>query len=160
MMRLGLPHTTALAIPAVNGFVVDLGMFFLVFGAFVIVAAGNAVNLTDGLDGLAIVPVMIAAGTFGIIAYLAGNAIFSTYLGINFVPGAGELAVVAGAVIGAGLGFLWFNAPPAQIFMGDTGFACARRPARHDRRRGQARDRARHRRRPLRGRDACPSSCR
>ncbi len=86
-----------------------------------IVGAGNAVNLTDGLDGLAIVPVMIAAGTFGIIAYLAGNAIFSTYLGINFVPGAGELAVVAGAVIGAGLGFLWFNAPPAQIFMGDTG---------------------------------------
>ena len=121
MMRLGLPHTTALAIPAVNGFIVDLGIFFLVFGAFVIVAAGNAVNLTDGLDGLAIVPVMIAAGTFGIIAYLAGNAIFSTYLGINFVPGAGELAVVTGAVIGSGLGFLWFNAPPAQIFMGDTG---------------------------------------
>jgi phospho-N-acetylmuramoyl-pentapeptide-transferase len=87
----------------------------------VIVSAGNAVNLTDGLDGLAIVPVMIAAATFGIIAYLAGNAIFSTYLGINFVPGSGELAVVCGALIGAGLGFLWFNAPPAQIFMGDTG---------------------------------------
>jgi phospho-N-acetylmuramoyl-pentapeptide-transferase len=121
MMRLGTPHTTALALPAFNGFVVDLGLFFLVFGPLVIVAAGNAVNLTDGLDGLAIVPVMIASGTFGIIAYLAGNAIFSTYLGINFVPGAGELAVVTGAVIGAGLGFLWFNAPPAQIFMGDTG---------------------------------------
>ncbi|ACK52371.1 phospho-N-acetylmuramoyl-pentapeptide-transferase [Methylocella silvestris BL2] len=121
MMLLGTPHTTSLAFPAINGFAVDLGLFFLVVGPFVIVSAGNAVNLTDGLDGLAIVPVMIAAGTFGVIAYLAGNAIFSTYLGINFVPGAGELSVVTGAVIGAGLGFLWFNAPPAQIFMGDTG---------------------------------------
>ncbi|HUZ90987.1 MAG TPA: phospho-N-acetylmuramoyl-pentapeptide-transferase [Methylocella sp.] len=121
MMKLGTPRTTALALPAINGYVADLGIFFLAFGAFVIVSAGNAVNLTDGLDGLAIVPVMIAAATFGIIAYLAGNAIFSTYLGINFVPGAGELAVVCGALIGAGLGFLWFNAPPAQIFMGDTG---------------------------------------
>ncbi|WP_034993464.1 phospho-N-acetylmuramoyl-pentapeptide-transferase [Beijerinckia mobilis] len=121
MMEFGTPHMTSLALPAVNGYVADLGLFFLIFGPFVIVASGNAVNLTDGLDGLAIVPVMIAAGTFGIIAYLAGNAIFSSYLGINFVPGAGELAVVAGAVIGAGLGFLWFNAPPAQIFMGDTG---------------------------------------
>jgi len=121
MMRVGGAYTTGLALPAINGFVVDLGLFFLVFGSFVIVSAGNAVNLTDGLDGLAIVPVMIAAATFGIIAYLAGNAIFSTYLGINFVPGAGELAVVVGAMIGAGLGFLWFNAPPAQIFMGDTG---------------------------------------
>jgi phospho-N-acetylmuramoyl-pentapeptide-transferase len=121
MMELGTAHTTGLALPAVNGFVADLGVFFLAFGSFVIVSAGNAVNLTDGLDGLAIVPVMIAAAAFGIIAYLAGNAIFSTYLGINFVPGAGELAVVCGALIGAGLGFLWFNAPPAQIFMGDTG---------------------------------------
>ncbi|WP_026607082.1 phospho-N-acetylmuramoyl-pentapeptide-transferase [Methylocapsa acidiphila] len=121
MIKYGTPHTTALAFPAVNGFVADLGLFFLIFGPFVIVAAGNAVNLTDGLDGLAIVPVMIASGTFGIIAYLAGNAIFSTYLGINFVPGAGELAIVCGGLIGAGLGFLWFNAPPAQIFMGDTG---------------------------------------
>ena len=86
-----------------------------------IVGAGNAVNLTDGLDGLAIVPVMIASSTFGIIAYLAGNFIFAHYLGINHVQGAGELTVMAGAVIGAGLGFLWFNAPPAQIFMGDTG---------------------------------------
>ncbi len=114
-------HATSLALPAINGYVADLGVFYLVFGAFVITAAGNAVNLTDGLDGLAIVPVMIAAAAFGIIAYLAGNAIFSAYLGINFVPGTGELAVVCGAVIGAGLGFLWFNAPPAQIFMGDTG---------------------------------------
>jgi phospho-N-acetylmuramoyl-pentapeptide-transferase len=105
----------------VNGFVIDLGWAFRVFAPLVVVAAGNAVNLTDGLDGLAIVPVMIAVGTFGVIAWLAGNAIFSTYLGINFVPGTGELSVVCGAVIGAGLGFLWFNAPPAQIFMGDTG---------------------------------------
>jgi phospho-N-acetylmuramoyl-pentapeptide-transferase len=93
----------------------------LVFGAFVIIGSGNAVNLTDGLDGLAIVPVMIAAGTFGVIAWVVGNAIFSTHLGVNFVPGTGELAVVCGAIIGAGLGFLWFNAPPASIFMGDTG---------------------------------------
>jgi phospho-N-acetylmuramoyl-pentapeptide-transferase len=85
------------------------------------VAAGNAVNLTDGLDGLAIVPSMITAGTFAIIAYLAGNTIFAAYLGINYVAGTGELAIVCGALIGAGLGFLWFNAPPAQIFMGDTG---------------------------------------
>ena len=91
------------------------------FAAFVIVGAGNAVNLTDGLDGLAIVPVMIAAASFGVIAYLSGNAIFADYLQIHFVPGTGELAVVCGAVIGAGLGFLWFNAPPAAIFMGDTG---------------------------------------
>ncbi len=100
---------------------VNLGIFFILFGGFVIVAAGNAVNLTDGLDGLATVPVMISAAAFGLIAYLAGNAVFSNYLQIHFVPGTGELAVVLGAVIGAGLGFLWFNAPPAAIFMGDTG---------------------------------------
>jgi phospho-N-acetylmuramoyl-pentapeptide-transferase len=93
----------------------------VLFGGFVIVGAGNAVNLTDGLDGLAIVPVMIAAAAFGLIAYLAGNAVFANYLQIHFVPGTGELAVILGAVIGAGLGFLWFNAPPAAIFMGDTG---------------------------------------
>jgi phospho-N-acetylmuramoyl-pentapeptide-transferase len=121
MMQVGTKDTTGLALPAIKGYIIDLGIFFLVFGPFVIIAAGNAVNLTDGLDGLAIVPVMIAAATFGIIAYLAGNAILSSYLGINFVPGAGELSVVCGALIGAGLGFLWFNAPPAQIFMGDTG---------------------------------------
>ena len=121
MRHYGTAHTSSLSLPGVNGYIADLGIFFVAFGAFVIVAAGNAVNLTDGLDGLAIVPVMIAAGTFGIITYLAGNAIFSTYLGINFVIGAGELLVVCGALIGAGLGFLWFNAPPAQIFMGDTG---------------------------------------
>ena len=83
--------------------------------------SSNAVNLTDGLDGLAIVPVMIAAGSFAMIAYLAGNAIFANYLGIPHVPGTGELAVFCGSIVGASLGFLWFNAPPAMVFMGDTG---------------------------------------
>jgi phospho-N-acetylmuramoyl-pentapeptide-transferase len=87
----------------------------------VIVGAGNAVNLTDGLDGLAIVPVMVAGASFGLIAYITGNAVFSDYLQLIHVPGTGELAVLVGAVMGAGLGFLWFNAPPAAIFMGDTG---------------------------------------
>jgi phospho-N-acetylmuramoyl-pentapeptide-transferase len=110
-----------LALPFAKELLFDLGWLFPIFGALVIVGAGNAVNITDGLDGLAIVPAMIAAGTFGFITYLAGNAIFANYLQIHFVPGAGELAVICGALIGAGLGFLWFNAPPAQIFMGDTG---------------------------------------
>jgi phospho-N-acetylmuramoyl-pentapeptide-transferase len=92
-----------------------------VFGAFIIVGAGNAVNLTDGLDGLATVPVIIVAMSFGVVSYLAGNSFFAQYLNIHYVAGTGELAVVCGAVIGAGLGFLWFNAPPASIFMGDTG---------------------------------------
>ncbi|NOX81897.1 MAG: phospho-N-acetylmuramoyl-pentapeptide-transferase [Alphaproteobacteria bacterium] len=100
---------------------VPLGIFIVPFAAFVIVGASNTVNLTDGLDGLAIVPVMIAAATYAAIAYLVGNAIYAGYLGVPFVPGAGELAVVCGAIVGAGLGFLWFNAPPAAIFMGDTG---------------------------------------
>jgi phospho-N-acetylmuramoyl-pentapeptide-transferase len=110
-----------LALPFAKEILFDLGWFYLAFAAFVIVGAGNAVNITDGLDGLAIGPVMIVAGTFGFIAYLVGNAIYANYLQVHFVPGAGELAVVCGALIGAGLGFLWFNAPPAQIFMGDTG---------------------------------------
>ncbi|MCB8821354.1 phospho-N-acetylmuramoyl-pentapeptide-transferase [Microvirga rosea] len=110
-----------LALPFSKELILNLGWFYVIFGGFVIVGAGNAVNITDGLDGLAIVPVMIAAGTFGFIAYLAGNAVFANYLQIHFVPGTGELAVICGALIGAGLGFLWFNAPPAQIFMGDTG---------------------------------------
>ena len=110
-----------LAIPFFKDILINFGILFPIIGAFVVVGAGNAVNLTDGLDGLAIVPVMIAAATFGIIAYLAGNAIFSNYLQIHHVPGTGELAVVSAALLGAGLGFLWFNAPPAQIFMGDTG---------------------------------------
>jgi phospho-N-acetylmuramoyl-pentapeptide-transferase len=117
----GSPIGSALAIPFVKDFLLNLGWLFVVFGAFVIVGAGNAVNLTDGLDGLAIVPVMIAAVSFAVIAYLVGNAVFAGYLQIHHVPRAGELAVICGAVIGAGLGFLWFNAPPASIFMGDTG---------------------------------------
>jgi len=122
LSNLGDPSfSTSLLFPFVKDLAVDLGFFFIVFGAFVIVAAGNSVNLTDGLDGLAIVPVMVAAGVFGLITYLVGNQVYSDYLLINFVPGTGELAVVCGALIGAGLGFLWFNAPPAQIFMGDTG---------------------------------------
>jgi phospho-N-acetylmuramoyl-pentapeptide-transferase len=115
------PLSTALAIPFFKNVLIDLGWLFVPFGAFIIVGSGNAVNLTDGLDGLAIVPVMIAAATFGFIAYFVGNALFSEYLQIHFVQGTGELAVICGALVGAGLGFLWFNAPPAQIFMGDTG---------------------------------------
>ena len=110
-----------LAVPFFKDFLINLGLFFPVFAAVVIVGSGNAVNLTDGLDGLAIVPVMIAAGSFGLIAYVSGNAVFADYLQIHSVTGTGELAVICGAVIGAGLGFLWFNAPPAAIFMGDTG---------------------------------------
>jgi phospho-N-acetylmuramoyl-pentapeptide-transferase len=122
LIRLGRETSaTALVIPFFKEVVLNLGWFFVLFGAFIIVGAGNAVNLTDGLDGLAIVPVMIAAASFGMIAYLAGNAVFSDYLQIAYVPGTGELAVLCGAVLGAGLGFLWFNAPPASIFMGDTG---------------------------------------
>jgi phospho-N-acetylmuramoyl-pentapeptide-transferase len=113
--------STSLTFPLFKDMVINLGWFFVVFGAFIIVGAGNAVNLTDGLDGLAIGPVMIAAGSFGFIAYLVGNSVYSDYLQIHFVNGTGELAVLCGAVIGAGLGFLWFNAPPASIFMGDTG---------------------------------------
>jgi phospho-N-acetylmuramoyl-pentapeptide-transferase len=115
------PLSSALAIPLFKNVLINLGWLFVPFGAFIIVGAGNAVNLTDGLDGLAIVPVMIAAATFGFIAYFVGNALFSEYLQIHFVQGTGELAVICGALVGAGLGFLWFNAPPAQIFMGDTG---------------------------------------
>lgn len=115
------PFSSSLTFPFFKDLLLNLGWFFVPFGAFVIVAAGNAVNLTDGLDGLAIVPVMIAAASFGMIAYLSGNAIFAGYLQIHFVQGTGEIAVLCGALIGAGLGFLWFNAPPAAIFMGDTG---------------------------------------
>ena len=121
IMRVDAVGATSLALPFYNGYVVDLGWGFLLFGPFVIVAFGNAVNLTDGLDGLAIVPVMIAAATLGLIAYFAGNLLYSHYLLINHVPLAGDLMVICGAMIGAGVGFLWFNAPPAQIFMGDTG---------------------------------------
>jgi phospho-N-acetylmuramoyl-pentapeptide-transferase len=116
-----VPLSTSLAVPVAKELLFNFGLFFAVFGMLVVVGAGNAVNLTDGLDGLAIVPVMIAAAAFGFIAYLSGNAVYSNYLQIHHLPGTGELAVVLGATIGAGLGFLWYNAPPAQIFMGDTG---------------------------------------
>src|SRR5712675_1984175 len=115
------PFASSLTFPFFKELVLPLGWFFIVFGAFIIVGAGNAVNLTDGLDGLAIVPVMIATGCFGVFAWVVGNGVLSEYLQLHFVPGTGELAVVCGAVIGAGLGFLWFNAPPASVFMGDTG---------------------------------------
>jgi phospho-N-acetylmuramoyl-pentapeptide-transferase len=115
------PQSTSLAFPFFKDLLLDFGWFFVVFAAVIVVGAGNAVNLTDGLDGLAIVPVMIAAGCFGAISWAIGNAVFAEYLQVNFVSGAGELAVLCGAILGAGLGFLWFNAPPASIFMGDTG---------------------------------------
>ena len=112
---------TSLALPFFKNATINLGYFYILFGAFVIVGAANAVNLTDGLDGLAIVPVIIAGTSFGLIAYLVGRVDFAEYLQVNHVPGTGELAVLIGALMGAGLGFLWFNAPPAAIFMGDTG---------------------------------------
>jgi phospho-N-acetylmuramoyl-pentapeptide-transferase len=115
------PISTSIVFPFFKDLVFNLGVWFVIVGAFIIVGAGNAVNLTDGLDGLAIVPVMIAAATFGLISYIVGNALFSEYLQLHFVSGTGELSVLCGAMIGAGLGFLWFNAPPASIFMGDTG---------------------------------------
>jgi phospho-N-acetylmuramoyl-pentapeptide-transferase len=114
-------HGTHLYVPFYNGPVIDIGWLYIPFGAFVIVAFGNSVNLTDGLDGLATMPVIIAALAFFLISYLVGNAKFATYLGIPHVPGAGDLAVLTLAIVGAGLAFLWFNAPPAAVFMGDTG---------------------------------------
>ena len=122
LMQLSTPALSdVLTLPFFKNMVFDLGPFFVLLGVLVIAGAGNAVNLTDGLDGLAIVPVMIAAATFGLIAYVSGNTNFARYLQIHYVPGTGELAIICGALIGAGLGFLWFNAPPAMIFMGDTG---------------------------------------
>ena len=113
--------STELYIPFKQGPLVDLGYFYILFGAFVIVAFGNAVNLTDGLDGLATMPVIIAAIAFLLISYLVGNAKFATYLGIPHILGVGDLTVLCLAIVGAGLAFLWFNAPPAAVFMGDTG---------------------------------------
>ena len=115
------PLSSSLAVPFFKSLLIDFGLFFIVVGMFVVVGAGNAVNITDGLDGLAIVPVMIAAASLGLIVYLVGNFNFSNYLELHFVRGSGELAIICGAIVGAGLGFLWFNAPPAMIFMGDTG---------------------------------------
>jgi len=113
--------TGQLALPLFKNLLLNLGLFFIPFGMVVIVGSANAVNLTDGLDGLAIMPVMIAGGTLGIISYVVGNANFAEYLGVHFVPGTGELLVFAAALFGGGLGFLWYNAPPAAVFMGDTG---------------------------------------
>jgi phospho-N-acetylmuramoyl-pentapeptide-transferase len=112
---------TALAVPFFKDVLFELGWAFLILAALVIVGASNAVNLTDGLDGLAIVPVMIAASCFALIAYLVGNTVFADYLQIHYVAGTGELAVFCAGLVGASLGFLWFNAPPAMVFMGDTG---------------------------------------
>ena len=112
---------THLYVPFYNGAVIDLGWFYIPFAAFTMVAFGNAVNLTDGLDGLATMPVIIASLAFFVISYMVGNAKFATYLGIPHVPGAGDLTIMTAAIIGAGLAFLWFNAPPAAVFMGDTG---------------------------------------
>ncbi len=113
--------STFLYVPFLVGTGIPLGPLYYVFAALVMVGAGNAVNLTDGLDGLATMPVIIASGAFAIIAYLAGREDFSAYLGIPHVPGAGELAIFCASIMGAGLAFLWFNAPPAAVFMGDTG---------------------------------------
>ena len=113
--------STNIYVPFFSDRIIPLGPFYYVFAATVIVGFGNAVNLTDGLDGLATMPVVIAAGTFSIICYLAGRVDFAEYLGIPYIPGAGELAIFCAGIMGAGLAFLWFNAPPAAVFMGDTG---------------------------------------
>ena len=114
-------YSSQLAFPFFKNLLLDLGILYIPFIMIVIVGASNAVNLTDGLDGLAIGPIMIAAACFALISYLVGHFTFSNYLQIHYIPGAGELSVLLSAVIGAGLGFLWFNAPPAKIFMGDVG---------------------------------------
>ena len=110
-----------LAFPVFKNAMLYLGLIFVPFAMIVIVGSANAVNLTDGLDGLAIMPVMIAAGSLGVIAYAVGRTDFTEYLGVNYVPGTGEITVFTAALLGAGLGFLWYNAPPAAVFMGDTG---------------------------------------
>ncbi|PPR48450.1 MAG: Phospho-N-acetylmuramoyl-pentapeptide-transferase [Alphaproteobacteria bacterium MarineAlpha5_Bin5] len=112
---------TTIAFPFFKNFVIDFGIFYFFIGIFIILGSANSVNLTDGLDGLAIVPVMIVAMSFAFIAYLSGNIFFAEYLLISYIPGSGELSVFCGALIGSALGFLWFNAPPAKVFMGDTG---------------------------------------
>ena len=112
---------TTISFPFFKNLIINFGYFYLLISLFILVGSANAVNLTDGLDGLAIVPVMIVAMTFAFIAYVSGNIVFSEYLLISYIPGTGELSVLCGALIGSALGFLWFNAPPAKIFMGDTG---------------------------------------
>ena len=112
---------TNLHFPFLKNLVINLGWFFIPFSVFIIVGSSNAVNLTDGLDGLATVPVILVAGCFAFISYVTGNVVFSEYLQIPYIKGMGEISVFCGSIIGACLGFLWFNAPPAKIFMGDTG---------------------------------------
>jgi phospho-N-acetylmuramoyl-pentapeptide-transferase len=109
------------AVPFFKDVLINAGILYMPFVLIVMIGASNAVNLTDGLDGLAIVPIMIVAGCFALITYLVGNAVFANYLQLHYVPGSGELAIFCAALVGASLGFLWFNAPPAQVFMGDTG---------------------------------------
>ena len=118
---IGSDLTNNLYLPFFKNIVINLGWFFIPFYLFVIVGSSNAVNLTDGLDGLATVPVILVAGCFAFISYVSGNIIFAEYLLIPYIEGVGEVAVFCGAIIGASIGFLWFNAPPAKIFMGDTG---------------------------------------
>jgi phospho-N-acetylmuramoyl-pentapeptide-transferase len=113
--------STHIAIPFFKNLLLNLSYFFIPWSLVVMIGASNAVNITDGLDGLAIVPVAITAACFGLIAYLAGHAVYAPYLQIPYVPGTGELAILCGALVGAAMGFLWFNAPPAMVFMGDTG---------------------------------------
>ena len=115
------PIETQLIIPFIKNIIIDLGWFYVVLTYFVIVGSSNAVNLTDGLDGLAILPTVLVGGALGVFAYLTGNFNFSSYLGIPYVPGVGEMVIFCGAIVGAGLGFLWFNTYPAQVFMGDVG---------------------------------------
>ncbi len=116
-----LPQEQQLIVPFFKDVAISLGWFYIVLGYFVVVGASNAVNLTDGLDGLAILPTVLVGSALGIIAYLAGHSEFASYLRIPYLPGAGELAIYCGALAGAGLGFLWFNTYPAQVFMGDVG---------------------------------------
>ena len=118
-------HNTFLSFPVFKNMLIDLGYFWFIFSILVVVGSSNAVNLTDGLDGLAIVPIIIVASTFAIISYIVGNSIFSNYLNLSYIEGIGELAIFCAALVGAGLGFLWFNAPPAKVFMGDTGSLAA-----------------------------------
>ncbi|MBS0295641.1 MAG: phospho-N-acetylmuramoyl-pentapeptide-transferase [Proteobacteria bacterium] len=112
---------TSVAFPFFKELVIPLGWFYVAFASICIAGFSNAVNITDGLDGLATVPVMMASAAFGVICYLVGNYVFSKYLGVHFVPEVGEVAIICAALIGGGMGFLWYNAPPAKIFMGDTG---------------------------------------
>lgn len=126
VMAIGDPAlATSTSVPFFKNILINLGWFYIPFGVFVVVGASNAVNLTDGLDGLAIGPVMIVSACFVLISYLVGNHVFANYLQIAFVQGTGELAIFCGALIGAGLGFLWYNAPPAKVMMGDTGSLAA-----------------------------------